>query len=221
VGDEGPRGGAAIDGLQHRGLDLEEAPAVEHPPHGGHDAAALHDQATRLLVDEQVEVALAEAHLDVGQTVPLLGQGREALAEQLGAAHIHRELTLLGAPHDAGNTHEVTEVEGLHESEGLRRNLALAGADLQPLTVLEQGREDELSEHAERHDAARDGDGRCLGFELGLVCILVALANRDQRLALSNTRGVGVDARCPHFGEACPPDFAFLIAHEGSSAWAA
>jgi hypothetical protein len=72
---EGPRGGATIDGLQHRRLDLEEAPAFECAPHGGHDAAALQDQATRLLVDEQVEVALAKAYLDIRQAVPLLGQG--------------------------------------------------------------------------------------------------------------------------------------------------
>jgi hypothetical protein len=84
-----------------------------------------------------------------------------------------------------------------------------------------QGGEDELSEDPERHDPANDGDGRRLCFELRLVCIFVALANRAQRLALSNTRGVGVDACGPYFDEPGAPGFAFLIAHEGSSAWAA
>ena len=44
--------------------------------------ARISNDAPRVGVDDQVEVALAVARLDVGQAVPLLGQRQEALGQE-------------------------------------------------------------------------------------------------------------------------------------------
>ena len=73
VGDEGPGGGPAGDGIQHRSLHLNKAPAVHKVPDvldksGANDEVALH-----LRVDDQVHIPLAVAQLGAGQAMELLG----------------------------------------------------------------------------------------------------------------------------------------------------
>ena len=50
------------------------------------DAAARLEHAPRVGVDDEIEVALAVADLDVGQPVPLLRQRQQALGEEVRAA---------------------------------------------------------------------------------------------------------------------------------------
>ena len=79
VRHERPRERAAGDRLHHRRLDLEVAARVqERADRRQHPAAHLEDLA-RVRVDDEIEIALAVAHLDVAQAVPLLGQREEAL----------------------------------------------------------------------------------------------------------------------------------------------
>ena len=88
MGRERPRGRAAVQRLERRRLHLEEAAAIEAGAQRRDDAAAQQRRAPRLLVHQQVEVALAEARLDVGEPVPLLGQRTQALREQLGLLRV-------------------------------------------------------------------------------------------------------------------------------------
>ena len=78
VRDERPRQGAAVERLQHRRLDLDEAALVQEPADGGDDAGALDEDLARVVVDDEVEVALAVAGLDVGEAVELLGHAGAA-----------------------------------------------------------------------------------------------------------------------------------------------
>ena len=85
VRDEGSRQGAAVERLQHRRLDLDEAALVQEAADRGDDARALDEHLARVVVDDEVEVALAVARLDVGEAVVLLGHRAQRLAEQLPA----------------------------------------------------------------------------------------------------------------------------------------
>ncbi len=69
MGDEGPRGRAAVEGLQHRRLHLEIALAVQIAAHGGDDARAGDKMSRTSTVDHQVDIALTVAQLGVGKGV--------------------------------------------------------------------------------------------------------------------------------------------------------
>ncbi len=74
MGHERTRRGSPVERLQHGSLDLEEPVAVEDGSHRGDDARAKDEIRARLLVDEQIEIALAVAKLDVGQPVERVGK---------------------------------------------------------------------------------------------------------------------------------------------------
>ena len=80
--DERPRQRAAGDRLHHRRLDFEEATRVEEAANGRQRARPDVEHAARVRVDDQIEVPLAIARLDVLQPVPLLGQRQEALGQE-------------------------------------------------------------------------------------------------------------------------------------------
>ena len=85
---QGGRGVATTrDLVQHRRLDLQEAPGIEERPDRGDDPGAGDEGVSYLLVHDQVDVALAVAGLDVLQPMPLLGQRSQGLAQQLEALH--------------------------------------------------------------------------------------------------------------------------------------
>ena len=69
VRDEGTRRGSARNGLQDRRLDLDIALRVEELAHRRDDLRALDEGLLDLRVDDQVEIALAVAHLRVGEGV--------------------------------------------------------------------------------------------------------------------------------------------------------
>jgi hypothetical protein len=65
---------AAVQRLQHGGLDLDEPVLVEVPAHGGDDPRPCLEELAGLGVGHEVELALAEARLDVAQPVVLVGR---------------------------------------------------------------------------------------------------------------------------------------------------
>ena len=69
---------AARDHLQHRRLDFHEVERVEEAAQVLHDARALAEHLAALVADDQVDVALAVALLDVGEAVPLVRQAAAA-----------------------------------------------------------------------------------------------------------------------------------------------
>ena len=60
--------------VQHRRLDLDEAALGEERAHRGDRGEADREHPARLVVGDEVDVALAEPRVDVGEAVPLLGQ---------------------------------------------------------------------------------------------------------------------------------------------------
>ena len=63
----GPGRRAAVHRLQHRRLDLDEAVAVQHVADGAHDGGAVVHHPAAVGVDDEVDVALADPQLGVGE----------------------------------------------------------------------------------------------------------------------------------------------------------
>ena len=57
--------------------------SCERAPEAGDDRVADLEDPAGLVVDDQVDVALAEAGVGVGEAVPLVGQRAHRLGEQL------------------------------------------------------------------------------------------------------------------------------------------
>jgi hypothetical protein len=79
VGRERPGRRAAVHRLQDRRLDLDEAVAVQHVAHGPHDGGAVVHHPAAVGVDDEVDVALPDPQLGVGEAVVLVRQRRSAL----------------------------------------------------------------------------------------------------------------------------------------------
>ena len=111
VRDERARGGATELGAQRRRLHLDEAALFEEPSDRGHRREPDLEHPPRLGVHDQVDVALAEARVDVGEAVPLVGQRAQRLGQQLERADLHRQLTAARGHHGALDPDPVAEVE--------------------------------------------------------------------------------------------------------------
>ena len=130
VGDEGPGGGPAGDGVQHRRLHLHKAPAVHKVPDVLDELGAYHKVALYLRVDDQVHIPLAVAQLGAGQAVELLRQGQQGLAEQGDIHHPDGHLPPLGAEDHAVDPHDVADVVLFKAVILLRVHLVLPGVEL-------------------------------------------------------------------------------------------
>ena len=99
VGEERPGVGAAVDLLQDRCLDLQKSLADQGFADRVQDTAACPDQIAGLGVDREVDIAGPHPRLLVGQSLPLVGQRAQALADQPPAAHHQRPRARLAAAH--------------------------------------------------------------------------------------------------------------------------
>jgi hypothetical protein len=97
VRDEGPRQCAAGNRLHHRRLDFEETARRQHVADGRDGAAAQFEHAAHVGVDDEIEVTLAIARLDVLKAMPLLRQRQETLREERERRRPDREFVGLGA----------------------------------------------------------------------------------------------------------------------------
>ena len=116
------------------------------------------EDAPRVGVDDQVEVALAVARLDVLQAVPLLGQRTQRLGEQpeLAAA------SSVSSPVRVRNGRPRTPIRSPRSSEAVELEAVVAqpvaaDVDLDALAAVLETEERRLAEVAHRHDASGDG----------------------------------------------------------------
>jgi hypothetical protein len=108
---KGSANGAAVARLQHGRLDFDESVPVEVAADRRDDPRAQEELSARVLVDEQVEVALPVAGLDVGQPVERVGERAADLRQQLELRRDERRLTAARTPGAAGHADDVAEVE--------------------------------------------------------------------------------------------------------------
>jgi hypothetical protein len=205
VGRERARRRAAVDRLQHRRLDLDEAVAVQHVADGAHDRGAVGHHPAAVGVHDEVDVALADAQLGVGQAVVLVRQRAQRLAREQPLRRQDAELPAAAADDLAGDADVVAEVDvGLPVGEPLLADAVQAHHDLQRGVGLLQRREAELAADAAEHHPSGDADDLAAGRvdrEVG-----VPLAHLGQRRGAGRADRVRRRPRGPQPLDLLAPD---------------
>src|SRR5262249_50234975 len=173
------------------------AKLVEVPSNGADDSGPQLEIGPRLLVHQQIEVALAIAGLDVGEPVERVRQWLVVLRQQLERVDRDGRLSALRSGRRTGDANDVAQVQ-------LDRPRAARVAEqLDPARAIDEIEEDDLPELAPRHHAARDVarvgglDARLQLFSLGadngdLVRVREALRQGHRRASLTSANVFGV-----------------------------
>ena len=196
MGHERPRQRAAGDRLHHRRLDFEVAARVQESPDVRQHAAADLEHAPRVGIDDEIEVALPVADLDVAQPVPLLRQRQEALGQELELRDVDRQLVGPRPEQVALDADEVAEVEQLEDREVALADRVLADVGLDLRLAVGEREEVGLAEAADGQDAAGGSRLDALGRQLlaGLARRSVATSSRTVCVR-ANARGYGSTPR--------------------------
>ena len=101
VRGERARAGAAGERLQRRRFNLDEVAFVQPLADLEHDLVAFDEEVARIVVGEQVELAVAVARACVAEPVVLVRRRAQRLGQQRALADSERELPALGDVDDA------------------------------------------------------------------------------------------------------------------------
>ena len=162
-GLEGIGDGAAGHGLQHRRLHLEIAARLQEAADERQDAAARVEDLAHLGIGDQVEVALAVAHFDVAEPVPLFRQRMQRLGQQFPLQHLDRLLAGARGEEFALEADEIAEIHRLESGEGFVAQRVLLDVDLELVRAVLQVGEHALAHLAHGHHAAGDAHGQTFG----------------------------------------------------------
>jgi hypothetical protein len=188
VGDEGLREGAPVPRLQDRRLDFDEAVGVQVRTDGRDDPRAGQEVPARLVVDEQVEVALPVAGLGLDEPVEGVRERPGDLGEKLKFLDREGRFAALRPSGNAFHADDVAEVR-VHIAHPVGR-----AEELDRARPVDEVEEDELPVPAPAQDPARKA---------------AAVASFDSRLQLL---GLGPDR-----GDLVPLGKARREAHVGAS----
>ncbi len=147
---EGARGGAAVQRLQDRCLDLDEAVAVQELAHRGEHAGARdEDRELHVAVGDQVQIALAVACLGIEElevAARALGRQRaQCLGQQLVVIHAQRLLAGLRREEGAAGLQKVAKIEQPDAAEGVLAEVVRPEVQLNPARRVLDAREDRLA----------------------------------------------------------------------------
>ncbi len=214
----GLRRGAAVERLQGRRLDLDEARLVERAADLADRLGAGDEDVARLLVGDQVQLAAAEAGLDVGQPVVLLGRRPQRLGEQRDVLERDRQLAGARADDRAVGADQVAEVEVRQAAELLLAEHVLPAEQLDAPRAVDEVQERGLALPAARGDAAGHADAH-LGLTAGLqvVVALARLGDRDDAVELVRERVHARGADLLQLAPSCGEDLCFAAAEGGAS----
>jgi hypothetical protein len=192
VGGERAGGGAPRARVEHGGLDLDEPALGERAAHGGDRARADLEDPPRARVDDQVEVALAQARVGVAEAAVLVGQRPQRLGQQGERLHAHGQLAAARDDHRARDADPVAAVQ--RGEVGLQRVADVGVRDQQ----LDLGRPVvQVGEHqpavaAQRHHPS--GDAHAFAGLGSGGQVAAALAQLPERAVGVVARGVRLDA---------------------------
>jgi hypothetical protein len=173
MGLERPRQRTAGDRLHHRRLDLEVASSGHEFANRGHEAAARFEDTPRIGIHDEIEVPLPVPNLDIGQTVPLLGQWQQTLREEGEARGPNGQLVGLRAEQSPLDAHPVPEIEQLEDLEVERRQRVLPDVDLDSCAAVGDGEKAGLPEGSNGQNAPGRDRLRTFGFELVMCSLAV------------------------------------------------
>src|ERR1700690_1940258 len=95
--DEWASGGATRERLHHRRLHFDEAAIVEVATDVADDFRPRIEDLLDVVIDDQIDVALAVALLDVSEAVPFLRQRPERLSQEVESGRLDGELSFFRA----------------------------------------------------------------------------------------------------------------------------
>ena len=168
MGLERTRRGAARLDLEDGRLDLKEPVFGHVVAQFGRDERALVEDVAHIVVDDQVEVALAIPGFGVGQAVEFFGQRTQALRQQLDCADAQRQLARFGDEESALGPDDVADVEFFEPrvfvgADGVARDKELN----RPGGVLDDGKR-AFAHVADCHDPAGQFARHRIGLKVGL-----------------------------------------------------
>src|SRR5262245_44001576 len=204
MGYERTRRRAPGNPLHHRRFHFQEIPFLEKAPQETHDARTFLEKISHFRIDHQIDVPLAIARLNVGKTVPLFGQGSQALGQQPQPLGFDRQFLGLRAKEAAPDSDNVAHIQGLKQSITLISELVLSRVYLDPSPPILDVKERRLPHFAHSHDPARYLE---LGGEVGqpLVTQTAELSeNISGRMTWSKIVGVQRIACLFEVGELLP-----------------
>ena len=185
-------------------LDLDEAALGQEPAHRGDRREPDVEDAPRVVVRDEVDVALAVARVGVGEAVPLLGQRPQRLREQLERRDVDRELAELGLHDLALDADPVAAVDLVAEPrERVLAELALTHEELQLAGSVAHLREDQPALRALQQHPARDAHdvvGRSTRVDL-VVPVLAHLLQGVRAVEADRVRIVAARADLVDLGE--------------------
>jgi len=171
VGGEWPGIGTPVYRLENGGFELEESVVVEIPADKGYDPAPVPEGLPALLVDDQVDVPLAVALLDIGKSVKLLGQGADRLAQEGKRIYPYRDLAQFCPEHMAGNPDDVSPLDELvEELELLLAEIVFTDIELDLTTLVPYVSKDGFAMVPDNVNPAGSGD-RINTLFMGDICI--------------------------------------------------
>ena len=157
VRDERAGGRATRDRVEHRRLDLDEAALGEELAQGTDDGEPDLEHAAGVVVRDQVDVALAVAGVDVGESVPLVRELPLRLGEHRERLDPYGELAALRLHHRALGADPVPAGDLVAEAaELLAPDVALTDEQLAFARAVTQRHEDQLALGPHGHGPARD-----------------------------------------------------------------
>ena len=155
VSQEGAGHGAADERVHGRRLDLQKPRLVENLPGRPHNVAPGAKYVGDARVRDEIDVALAVAHLEVREPVPLLGERADRLREQAHTRRLDRELPALARGQRALGLDDVPHVQVV-EPLVLGAELVLADEELELARAIAQPQEREPAGRPERDHAPAD-----------------------------------------------------------------
>jgi hypothetical protein len=171
VGGEWPGIGTPINRLENGGFELEEPVVIEVPADKGYDPAPVPEGLPALLVDDQVNVPLAVALLDIGESMELLGKGADRLAQESKRIYPDCDLTQFCPEHMASNPDDVSPFDELvEELELLFAEIVFTNIELDLATFVPYVSKDGFAMVSDNVNPAGSGD-RINTLFMGDICI--------------------------------------------------
>src|SRR6266446_6471100 len=158
---EGPRSGAAGNGVQHRRLHLQEAARIEKGAQVTHDPRSRFKHPPALLVHDQIDIAAPVTQFCIGDPVPFIGQRPQRLGQQCQFVGSHRQLAGFGAEQGSLGADHIADIPTLELVVSLAERLLLQENLYRAARVFELGKtrlaHDSLGAHPAGHS---DANGR-------------------------------------------------------------
>jgi len=184
VSGERPRERAAVERLEDRGLHLEEPALVEPAADRRDHARAQDEELARLLVGDQVELALPVARLHVLEPVELLRRREQRLGEERPVVDADGQLAPPGGEGGAVHSDDVAQVERCEPLEALLAEHVAPGLELNAAGAVHEVEEGRAAVPATRGQPAGQPVAR-VGLGPGLEAVVRlahALDRNDARI---------------------------------------